>query len=366
MSKLSDWLGRHGVPPGDWYSEAKAFARAAMRAAELSADAFLVLICLRLHTMPYQNERATTMYKGDKLPLTPSDICEETGLTRQNVRRALVELEEAGFALRKPIGEGGLHKGNVEIYCWVLPHAHAKKHKVVARDYNLPPRIIALVRLFRVPLPDDFVATPDYKAFVEKAADDYKEAKIVAAGRLKEAFFVGPGAPAYKEERKSLKESTERKTAGASSASSSAGFIDNILPTDERTVKGSPVVEEASEPSVRPSGWHDAKFRKARLRNYLTKSFRQPTPPDDVVLGPLADLITTKALFDHFEEAAKNFVPKKGWKGFLAIARSVVAHHADYAEAGTKTAAAGSGDPESPIVKKLREDREKRKSWPKS
>ena len=70
MTKLSEWLQKQGVPPGQWYVEAKAFARAAMRAAGLSSDAFLVLTCLRLHTMPYQSELAVTMAKGKRLVLT--------------------------------------------------------------------------------------------------------------------------------------------------------------------------------------------------------------------------------------------------------------------------------------------------------
>lgn len=134
-------------------------------------------------------------------------------------------------------------------------------------------------------------------------------------------------------------------------------FIEKKTNPDERTVKSSPVEEGSSDPSVRPSGWHDPKFRKARLRSYLTKNFEWHSPPDDVVLNPLADLITTKDLFDHFTEAATDFVPKKGWKGFEKIARSVVAHHADYGEAKSKSAAAG----ESPAAKQHREAQERRK-----
>ncbi len=207
---LSDWLRKQGVPPGEWYPEAKAFARAAMRAAGLSVNAVLVLICLRLHTMPYQSELAVTMLKNKRRPITPTDIAKETGLSRQNVRRALAELEAAGFAQRRPIGEGGLRKGNVEVYCWTVPRPPSESKIVVTRDYNLPKEILKLVRRFRIPLPDDFVATRDYKVFVEEAAKRYKEAEIVAAHELKRAFFVAPGAPAYKEERKSLKETAAR------------------------------------------------------------------------------------------------------------------------------------------------------------
>ena len=120
-----------------------------MSAAGLSTDAFLVLMCLRLHTMPYQSELAFTMAMNKRRTLKPGDIVTETGLTRQSVRRALAELEEAGFAQRKPIGAGGLRKGNVQIYCWTIPHNRGTSQQVSKPDHNLPPAILALVRQFK-------------------------------------------------------------------------------------------------------------------------------------------------------------------------------------------------------------------------
>ena len=208
--KLGKWLAAHGVKSGQWYGEAKAFCAAAARASDLSADALMCLFCLRLHTIAYKSELAVKMVKGKPEPFRPTDLSEETGLTRQNVRRCLVELEYAGYSKREAIGEGGLHKGNVQIYCWLLPRAPARVEKNKRPDHGLPAEVVRAMNRFRIQLPKDFVATSDYKAFVEAALRDYKKADIVAVGKLKEAFFVAPGAPAYKEDRNYLKETTER------------------------------------------------------------------------------------------------------------------------------------------------------------
>jgi hypothetical protein len=82
-----------------------------------------------------------------------------------------------------------------------------------------------------------------------------------------------------------------------------------------------------------------------------------------VVLDPLADLITTRDLFDQFVEASKDFVPKKGWKGFVKIGQGVAVHQADYGQAKSKSAPASK---ESPAAKQHREAQERRKPkpWP--
>jgi hypothetical protein len=218
MARLSDWLRKQNVRPGEWYGEAKAFARTAMRSARLSTDAFQVLVSLRLHTMPYQSELAVTMRHGKRCPLSPSDIAKETDLSRQNVRRALVQLESAGFAQRKPIGDGGLRKGNVQVYCFTVPHSPVKAPYKTSHDFNLSHDVLKLVRRFRIPLPADFAATSDYRAYVEAAAERYKEAEMVAVRELKQAFFVAPGAPPYREERRGLKEIPERDPSTSSTS----------------------------------------------------------------------------------------------------------------------------------------------------
>ena len=53
--------------------------------------------------------------------IVPREVAAEVGLTRQRLRDAMAELEEAGYAERKPIGDGGLRKGNVQLLCWTVP-----------------------------------------------------------------------------------------------------------------------------------------------------------------------------------------------------------------------------------------------------
>jgi hypothetical protein len=57
------------------------------------APAARVHICLGLHTMGYQQELAVTMEAGKRIPLTPTQVAAETGLKKQNVRPAMLELQ---------------------------------------------------------------------------------------------------------------------------------------------------------------------------------------------------------------------------------------------------------------------------------
>jgi hypothetical protein len=146
----------------------------------------------------------------------------------------LVELEVAGYAQRQPIGEGGLRKGNVQVICWVVPRQPAKPSTGDVHDYNLPANVLKLVHRFHIKLPADFVATGDYKASMIAAAGRYEKAVKVAASKLKKAFIVAPGAPAYKEERKSLKENTERGEVDPNSSSTTTAV--KIAPLDHVVV----------------------------------------------------------------------------------------------------------------------------------
>jgi hypothetical protein len=96
VKNLGVWFADQGVRPGDWYGEAVAFGKRAALASDLSADALRVLVLLRLHTVRYHSEKAVTMRNGLRCSLTPNDVVKGTGLNRQNVRRTLAELEDAG------------------------------------------------------------------------------------------------------------------------------------------------------------------------------------------------------------------------------------------------------------------------------
>ena len=115
------------IPPGDYYVNTKDRARRLMTHDTLSADARRVYACLELATMGYRQELAITMQGGRKRPLTPGDISQQTGLSRQHVRYGLAELEDAGLAERRSEDGGALRRGKIVIYCWATPRQPAEK-----------------------------------------------------------------------------------------------------------------------------------------------------------------------------------------------------------------------------------------------
>src|ERR1035441_1943820 len=108
------------IKPGEYYMSVKARARR-MMLNSLSTDARRVYACLELATMGYRQELAVTMDEGKRRPLTPNDISKKTGLSKQNVRRALAELERAGLAKRVADDGKDLRHGHIRIYCWADP-----------------------------------------------------------------------------------------------------------------------------------------------------------------------------------------------------------------------------------------------------
>src|ERR1700677_738808 len=105
--KAERWFLSHGIAAGQWYTEALSFAKRAMHDADLGPYAFQVLICLRTHTVAHQSELARTMFKGKVVNLRSHHVMKETGLTRQQVRVGLVELETKGYVKRVSVGEKG-------------------------------------------------------------------------------------------------------------------------------------------------------------------------------------------------------------------------------------------------------------------
>jgi hypothetical protein len=105
--KASEWLAGFGVPKGGWYTEVKEAVRVAMHSPKFSIAA-RVWLCLRLHTIPYRSELAlklVTLADGRRVRrrLTPTDVCQETGLLRQHVQAGMSELEAGGMGERRPI-----------------------------------------------------------------------------------------------------------------------------------------------------------------------------------------------------------------------------------------------------------------------
>jgi hypothetical protein len=177
------------VPDGDYYFNTKARGRR-MMANTLSSDARRVYACLELATMGFQQELAVTMERGEQRPLTPTDVLQLTGLSRQNVRRGFEELEDAGLALRQAPDGGALRKGNVLLYSWAVPREPKKEDCSRAR-LQLPDwfpdswePLKPLISRYKYSLTDDEVVARAYKEEIDAAARAYKEAEMVAVRAL--------------------------------------------------------------------------------------------------------------------------------------------------------------------------------------
>jgi hypothetical protein len=292
--------------------------------------------------MAWLKRRAWGKYRlyamtDENQPATQADAAAELGIDKRIISNLVAYYEKRGYLYREE-----------KILCPVIAPQPGPALEKVTRS----PDFAKFLDEWKVAHSSDFqaleVARSTVKRLRKVILSSYKQwlaPRTTNAATAAEDVSSGPGEV----------ENTPERESGVGS-----GFIEKKTHPDERTAKGSPVEEGATDPSVRPSGWHDVKFRKARLRSHLTKNYTWHSPPDDVVLDPLADLIATRALFDHFTEASKDFVPKKGWKGFLPIARSVVAHHGDYGQAKSKSAGAGS-DQETPLARQHRQAQERRR-----
>ncbi|MDZ4801074.1 MAG: helix-turn-helix domain-containing protein [Bryobacteraceae bacterium] len=116
------------VRAGEYYFNTKARARR-MMLNSLSSDARRAYACLELATMGYQQELAVLMERGKQRPLTPGGIVRQTGLSKQNLRRALEELEAAGLAERRADDGGPLRNGHMTIYSWATLRPRPKEEK---------------------------------------------------------------------------------------------------------------------------------------------------------------------------------------------------------------------------------------------
>ena len=189
------------IPDGEYYFNTKARGRR-MMANSLSSDARRVYACLELATMGFQQELAVTMERGEQRPLTPTDIGQQAGLSRQNVRRGLEELEDAGLASRKAPDGGALRKGQVLIYSWAVPRAPKKEDCSRAR-LQLPDwfpdsweALKPLISRYKYSLIEDAELARDYIEAGAAAARVYKEAEIVATRILEQVSARTKGARA--------------------------------------------------------------------------------------------------------------------------------------------------------------------------
>ena len=198
------------IEAGAYYLNPKARCHRIMRE-PLSGEANRVHACLELATMGFRQELAVKLERGRKVPLTPADISQQTGLIKQNVRRGLAELERAGLAERRPAdGSSSLQKGKILIYSWAVPRQkspHTLDNEVIARDYQIPPSwkpLIAVSKRLKIKLDPEKLKNlqdDDIRAG-EVVARDYQQAEMVVARFLEGVSARLPNAPAIRKEIK--------------------------------------------------------------------------------------------------------------------------------------------------------------------
>ena len=191
------------IPEKQWYVTPKARPQRMMRNS-LSNEARQVYACLELATMGWRQELAVKMDNGKTVPLTASDLVEQTGLSLPNVRRALIELEEEGLGCRRSADDGPLRKGKVEIYSFAVPRP-AQKPKYQSRatgileldDVELKPLQTFLKRWKITPDPEIPVAREGLKSLSDDIAQWEKTGNAL---RARAETLCAPSR--YKEERK--------------------------------------------------------------------------------------------------------------------------------------------------------------------
>lgn len=186
----------------------------------LSSDARRVYACLELATMGFkQEECVVAIGKNETRPLTPTDICHQTGLSRQNARRAFQELDDAGLAERRAADGGALRKGQVLLYSWAVPREPKKQDCSRARlqfpdwfpdSWEPLKPLISRLKYNSI----DEVAARDYKEELDAAARAYKEADIVAR-RVLEKVCARPKRAAVSLLMKEQKDIRERTSSSA-------------------------------------------------------------------------------------------------------------------------------------------------------
>jgi DNA-binding transcriptional ArsR family regulator len=318
------------VPDGQYYFNPKARVRR-MMLNSLSSEARRGYACLELATMGFQQELAVVAIGKDKTrPMTPSDIVEQTGLSKQHVRRALAELEAEGLAERRAADGGtALQKGQVRIYSWAVPRTAGSKNGSRARlpfpDWfpkSWEPLKPFITRL-KLQISIDEVAARDYLSEGEEAARAYQKAEKVVT-RFLERVCARPKTAAHKE-----KEQKE--------------LLKEPIPSGGR------LVIPAEKPPARPPDGLDEK-----LRPYL-KNRPIGIPLDDAMYEQICSHLT-EALFDQFKAAADEVKNPRKWAVYLAVAEQVEAR-------GPMVKAAAAGSSKDKVLARMKQDAERAKSW---
>jgi hypothetical protein len=117
-------------------------------------------------------------------------------------------------------------------------------------------------------------------------------------------------------------------------------------------------------PTERPTGGSplEPSAYKEQLRAWLEKNVKIPTPLEEPELDQIAATIRTQAHFEQFQAAAQRGKNAKGWRYFVTVALDCQKHQDKYSSASVS----GGDRKEDPLVKRMREDAERKKSWPTS
>lgn len=393
-----------GIKEGEWFHASKPALKAGMRPTfELKAR---VWCCGMFHTQSYQSECAMTKFRGKIIPLSPAGIAKklrdeamefyaEAGkvltkaqekvlnVSRQHVRRILVELEREGLAERRtadgvplrdlsPDQLKRLQIGRIRLYFFVRPVPSKTVPDVAINGYisfaflsPLESRVLNKV-LQRFELQaDPYVAGEGYVQETVKVAiagyvdsrtvalEDYRKAEDVAAQTLKKALDV-----AISSERivsNLVSNPTVRREAPAPAVAvppSSEVHVRNPLPTDQPVLNGGktaksaavgrsvedPLAKQQSEPKqpeatvLLPA---DTATLQPKIREWLVRTYALPTGPPGDVLAELAKLCRDEAGLEQLKvECTKtqNADPKS-YRYFLPIARRCAEHRPEYEEA---------------------------------
>jgi hypothetical protein len=305
---MPPWLSALGVKSGEYFVDSKPRARRAMRS-EFFSPAARIHICLGLATMGFQQELAVKMECGKRVPLTPADVCEATGIDRKHFRRYMDELEAYGLAECR-----GSTKNRVELYSWALPRELNKENIVTARGDNSSVSAItctdggpvseALIStLRRLKIQAGFVAARGDIAEAERLAWVAKEAELSLRAHVER--LRATGAPIRKKETEiNIEINDERAYARQAQEA----------PAPERESSHSSVVSPHSE-------------RREKLRTWLTSPGRElfglQTAPDDAVLDRIVAHVTDETTFDLFTMQLTRQRPRPdSWMYLVPIAEA--------------------------------------------
>jgi hypothetical protein len=270
--------GPIAIEYGEYYFNTKARGRRMMQNS-LSSEARRVYACLELATMGFQQELAVRMVDGEKQPLTRADISEQTGLSKQNARRGLVELEDEGLAERRPIiAEVPLQKGNVAIYSWATPRPKPEK-KRESRATPFPvwfptswEPLKPLVKRLRLQLPADLgVARDSLLAEGEEVADDFQKAEM---GVRKFLERVCAQTRPNKEERteRTLKENNVPQVSELVLSTLTHSYGQPIPETDKLPRQLAAIAAAVQVDDASLCRWIEAKTAEKRRKRYTIES----------------------------------------------------------------------------------------------